>query len=103
MNKSLSRARMKRTLIRNYYLKKCSGQNRLSYVKQLNYCVSHLRKTKEDYYANLNVKDIVENSIKRLFSDKTKSNEKITLVKDETVTIRKMKIMPSFYIFSFQV
>ena len=62
MNKSLSRAHMKRTRIRNCYLKNRFGQNRLSYVKQLNYCVSYLRKNKKDYYANLNVKDwIVDN------------------------------------------
>ena len=39
----------------------------------------------------MNVKDIVDNkqlgrTAKPLFSDKTKSNEKITLVKDETGT-----------------
>ena len=82
---------MKRTRLRNCYLKKCSEQNRLSYVKQRNYCISLLRKTEKDYYANLNVKDIVDNkqfwrTVKPLFSDKTKSNEKITLVEDETVT-----------------
>ena len=82
---------MKRTRLRNCYLKKRSEQNRLSPVKQRYYCVSLLRKTKKDYYANLNVKDIVDNkqfwrTVKPLFSDKTKSNEKITLVEDETVT-----------------
>ena len=91
MNKLLNRAHMKRTRLRNCYLKKRSEQNRLSYVKQRNYCVSLLRKTKKDYYANLNVKDIVDNkqfwrTVKPLFSDKTKSNEKITLVEDETIT-----------------
>ena len=91
MIKLLSLADMKRTRLRNYYPKKRSEQNRLSYVKQRNYCVSLLRKTKKDYYANLNVKDIVDNKqfwriVKPLFSDKTKSNEKITLVEDETVT-----------------
>ena len=49
-----------------------------------------MRKTKNDYYVNLNVKDIVDNkqfcrTVKPLLSDKTKSNDKITLVKDETV------------------
>ena len=91
MNKLLCRADMKRTRLRNYYPKKRSEQNRLSYVKQRNYCVSLLRKNKKDYYANLNVKDIVDNkqfwrTVKPLFSDKTKSNEKISLVEDETVT-----------------
>ena len=93
MNKLLSRAHMKRTRLRNCYLKKRSEQNRLSYVKQRNYCVSLLRKTKKDYYANLNVKDIVDikqfwRTVKSLFSDKTKLNKKITLVEDETVTMQ---------------
>ena len=91
INKLLSLADMKRTRLRNYYPKKRSEQNRLSYVKQRNYCVSLLRKNKKDCYANLNVKDIVDNkqfwrTVKPLFSDKTKSNEKITLVEDETIT-----------------
>ena len=91
MNKLFPLADVKRTRLINYYPKKRSEQNRLSYVKQRNYCVSRLRKNKKDYYANLNVKDIVDNkqfwrTVKPLFSDKTKSNEKITLVEDETIT-----------------
>ena len=48
------------------------------------------KKTKKSNYANLNEKDIVDNkqfwrTVKPWFSDKTKSNEKITLVEDETV------------------
>ena len=59
--------------------------------KQRNYCVSLLRKTKKYYYSSSNVKDIVDNKqflrpVKPLFSDKTKWNEKITLVEDEAVT-----------------
>ena len=96
MNKSLCHAHMKRNRLRKCYLKNRSEQNRLSYVKQRNYCVSLLRKTKKDYYANLNVKDIVDNkqfwrTVKPLFSGKTKSNEKITLVEDETVTTQDEK------------
>ena len=53
--------------------------------------MSFLRKAKKDYYTNLNVKDIVDNkqflrTVKPLFPDKPKSNQKITLVEDETVT-----------------
>ena len=96
MNKSFSCAHMKRTWLRKCYLKNRSEQNRLSYVKQRNYCVSLLRNTKKDYYANLNVKDIVDNkqfwrTVKPLISDKAKSNEKITLVEDETVTTQDEK------------
>ena len=83
MNKSLS-------WLRNCHCKKRSEQNRLSYVKGRNYCVYVLRKTKKDYFANSNAKDIVNNkqfgrTVKPLLSDKTKSNEKSTLVEDETV------------------
>ena len=91
INNALSRAHVNKTGIRNWYLKKRSEQNRLSYVKQRSYCVSLLRKTIKDYNTNLNVKHIVDDkqfwrTVKPLFSDKTKSNEKITLVEDETVT-----------------
>ena len=93
MNKSVSRAHKKKTLLRNCYLKKRSEQNRLSCVKQRNYCVPLLRKIKKDSYANLDVKDIVDSkqfwrTVKPLFSDKTKVNEKITLVEDESYYAR---------------
>ena len=73
LDKLLSRAHMKRTRLKNCYLKKRSEQNRLSYVKQRNYCVSLLRKTRKYYYSNLNVKDIVNNkqfwrTVKNLYS-----------------------------------
>ena len=76
---------MKRTRLRNCYLKKRSEHNR-----QRNYCVSLLRKNKINYYANLKVKDIVDNkqfwrTVKLLFSDKIKPNKKITLAEDEKV------------------
>ena len=61
MNKSLSRAFMRRSQLRSKYLKKRSETNRLAYAKQRNFCVSLLRKTKKDYYANLNEKDIADN------------------------------------------
>ena len=48
-------------------------------------------KTRKDYYANLNVKDVVDNkkfwrTVKPIFFVKTKSNEKITWAEDKTVT-----------------
>ena len=61
LNKSLSGAHMKRTRLRKCYLKKCSEQNRLSYVKEGNYCFSLFKTKKKDYDASLNVKDIVDN------------------------------------------
>ena len=62
MNKSLSKALMRRSQLRSKYLKKHSEINILAYAKQRNFCVSLLKqKTKKDYYANLNEKDIANN------------------------------------------
>ena len=63
----------------------------MAYAKQRNFCVSLLRKTKKDYYANLNEKDIADNkkfwqTIKPLFSDKVKSKEKNTSVQGEIIS-----------------
>ena len=85
MNKSLARAHMKRSRLRNLYLKKKTETTRLAYIKQRNYCVSLLRKTKKDHYTNLDEKDVADNkqfwrTIKPLLSDKVKSSDKITLV-----------------------
>ena len=60
MNKSLSRTFMRRKQLRSKYLKKRSETNRLAYAKQRNFCVSLLRKTKKDYYANENEEDIAD-------------------------------------------
>ena len=84
-NKALSSAHKKRTQLRNRFLKKRSYKNKKLYTEQRNFCVSLLRKTKKKHYANLNHKDIADNkqfwkTIKPLLSDKSKSNEKITLV-----------------------
>ena len=90
MNKSLARAHMKRSRLRNLYLKKKTETTRLAYIKQRNYCVSLLRKTKKDHYANLDEKDVADNKqfwriIKPLLSDKVKSSDKITVEGGEII------------------
>ena len=56
MNKILSKAIMLRTNPRNKFLKNRSNENKTNYVKQRNHCVSLLRKTKREYYSNLDEK-----------------------------------------------
>ena len=51
---------------------------------------SLLRKTKQNYYRNLNEKDVIDNTkfwetVKPLFSDKLKSSEKMTLVREDKI------------------
>ena len=50
---------MTRTRLTNMYLKNRSDNNKREYNKQRNYCISLLRKTKTNYYENLNVKKIL--------------------------------------------
>ena len=61
MNKTLSKAIMLRTNPRNKFLKNRSNENKTNYVKQRNHCVSLLRKTKREYYSNLDGKKICDN------------------------------------------
>ena len=57
-NKEITEAFMKRTELRNKFLKHKIVESRQASVKQRNYCISLLRKVKRNYYSNLNVKDI---------------------------------------------
>ena len=52
-NKELSKEIMTRSRLRNKYIKNRNEENRVIYVKQRNYCVSLLRKSKKKYYENL--------------------------------------------------
>ena len=61
MNKTISRQIMKRTRTRNTFLRKRTKANRKAYNIQRNYCVSLIRKTKGDYYSNLNHKQVTDN------------------------------------------
>ena len=85
VTKDLSKAIMKRSKLRNNYLKKKTDTNRMLYKKQRNYCVSHLRKSKTSFYANLDEKKVPDNKlfwkvIKPLLSDKSCVKEQINLV-----------------------
>ena len=58
VTKYFSEAIMKILKLRNNYLKKKTGANRLLYKKQRNYCVSLLSKSETKYYANLDEKKV---------------------------------------------
>ena len=105
MNKILSKAIMLRTNPRNKFLKNRSNENKTNYVKQRNHCVSLLRKTKREYYSNLDEKKICDNKtfwkiVKPMLSKKIKSNERITLIEnDEIIKTEKgtAKVLNAFF------
>ena len=61
MNKTISREIVKRTRMRNKFLREKTEANRRAYNIQRNYCTSLIRKTKRDYYSNLNHKQVTDN------------------------------------------
>ena len=88
MKKTLSKAIMLRTNFRTKFLKNRSSGNKTNYVKQRNHCASLLRKTKKEYYINLDDKQICHSKtfwkiVKPILSKKIKSNERITLIEND--------------------
>ena len=83
MTKELHKAIMKRSRLRNKFLKKKSITDRKNYNVQRNYCKKLLRSTKKSYFNNLD-KSKINNSrsfsktIVPLFTKKTQKAKKLT-------------------------
>ena len=75
MNKTLSRAIMNRSRLKNRFLKNPNNENELNYKKQRNYCVNVLNKAKKKHFNSLNNRNISNNKefwkvVKPFFSEK---------------------------------
>ena len=83
MNKTLSKAVMTRSRLRNKFIKNSTSEN---YTKYRNYCTGLFTKVKKAHYKTLDVKLIMDNrefwkAVKPLFSEKHFINNKITLIR----------------------
>ena len=104
MNKTLSKAIMTRSRLKTKYNYNPNILNQSNYEKYRNYCVNLFRWENKKYYDHLNTNLITDNkkfwkTVKPLFSDKHKSNKKITLVeKDEIISndIEVAEVMNTF-------
>lgn len=54
---------MVRSKRRNIFLKLNTGENRLAYVRLLNYCVKLLRQKKRHYFNNLKLSNTTDNKL----------------------------------------
>ena len=61
MNKTLSKAFMHRSKLKNKYNKNPTENNKIFYNQQRNFCVSLLKKEKRKYYNNLDPKIFKDN------------------------------------------
>ena len=61
MTKNLHKEIMKRSRLRNKYLKSKSLADRKKYNIQSNFCKKLLRTTKKEYFSNLDTKKVTDN------------------------------------------
>ena len=90
MNRILSKEITKRSRLRNKFLKTKSEAGKKRYIKQRNYCMSLLTRTKKEYYGNLDPRKVAHNrtfwnTVKPLLSNKSVENEKTVLVEKEEI------------------
>ena len=83
MNKALRKAIMRRSRLKNIYLKTRNNENWDKYKKQRNFSTNLLRKTKNDYFRCLNLNDNKKfwKKVKPFFSDKGLETNNIILKK----------------------
>ena len=111
MNKKISKAVMNQTRLQNRILRTRCNENKEVYNKQQNYCVSLIRKTKQQYYSNLDHMKIADNKsflryIKPPFSDKSSNSNRITLVEKDFILEKMMilwKLLMTFSPVLFQI
>ena len=88
MTGKLSKAIIKRSKLRNRFLKEKTEASRKVCNIQRNYCVKLLKKSKREYFANVKISNIADNkkfwqTEKPLFSDKINHRETINLIDNE--------------------
>ena len=85
MNKELSKAIFARARLRNKFFQKWHEEIRKLNTQQRNHCVFLLRKTKREFYENINKKDVTDNktfwkTFNAFLSVKAINQNKITLI-----------------------
>ena len=92
---------MKRSRLRNNFLRDRTDISREEYKKQRNLCVRLLKKAKKDHFANLDAKSVTDNkkfwqTVKPLFSNKVKAKTVIKLVENDAMTDDESEIAKLF-------
>ena len=101
MTKGLHKAIMKRSRLRNKFLRDRTEMSRKEYKKQRNFCVNLLKKAKKDHFANLDVNSVLDNrkfwqNVTPLFSNKVKAKTTIKLIENGETIDNEIKIAKIF-------
>jgi len=101
VTKELRKAIMKRSRLKQKFMKTKSDISKIAYKKQRNICVALVKKSKRTYFANLDTKSIQDNkkfwkNVSPLFSNKIRSKPKITLIENEKIITNENEIAETF-------
>ena len=97
MDRELNKAVMKRSRLRNKFIKDKTQVSKEAYTKQRNLCTSMVRKKKRIYFSNLNTRDLTDNrsfwkTVKPLFSDKSSGDGKLVLIEGDDILSEDTKV-----------
>ena len=100
MSKTLRKAIMERSKLRNTFNKKRSSENWQSYKRQRNICSNILKSTKKTFFEALKINEITDNrkfwkTVKPFFTDNCKTTNIILTERNETLNDNK-KISDTF-------
>ena len=101
MTIGLHKTIMKRSRLRNKFLRDRTETSRKEYKMQRNFCFNLLKKAKKDHFPNLDVSSILDNrkfwqNVKHLFSSRVKAKTTITLVENDGTIDNEIKIAKIF-------
>ena len=90
LTKDLHKAIMKRSRLRNKFLRDWADISREEYKNHRYICVSLLKKSKNYHFTNLDIKSVTDNkkfwqTVKSLFSSKVKAKAVIKLVENDEI------------------
>ena len=93
---------MAQTLLLNKFRKENSFLNNLVVKRQCNICTKHIKKTKRNFYNNLNINKVTNNksfckTVKTSLTEKTLKDEKIVLFENDTTTTEENEIAEIFW------
>ena len=101
MNKDMRKAIMDRSRLQNRMYNCNTPENQHAYKRQRNYCNRLYKRTRKEFYANLNLSDITDNkkfwrTVKPFFGDKGGTRDKIVLVEGDHIINDDAEIAQTF-------
>ena len=101
MNRTLRKAFMLRTTLKNRYNKNRTADNWDAFRRQLDFCVKLSRKVKREFYNQLDISELTDNkkfwkTIKPFISDKSSSKSRLILIEEGKIMSNESEVAETF-------